>query len=65
MASEGRLEVLYENGGVIIYSVPGQLTLTEDGWYVPVPQDIAVPLPSMGTNSKIEAPSLQNIPDHS
>jgi len=49
MASEGRLDVLYENEAVVIYVVPGHLTKSDGGWYVPVPAPLPLPLPSMGT----------------
>jgi uncharacterized membrane protein len=49
MASEGRLVVLYENEGVVIYAVPERLVQTEGGWYEPVPQPLAAPLPELGT----------------
>lgn len=48
MASEGRLETLYQNDGVVIYAVPGRLTQTTGGWYEPVPAPLPLPLPSMG-----------------
>jgi hypothetical protein len=53
MASEGRLEVLYQNESVIIYAVPGKLAQTEEGWYVPVPQPVALPIPSMGSHPAV------------
>jgi uncharacterized membrane protein len=49
MASEGRLVVLYENEGVVIYAVPDLLMQTEGGWYVPLPQPLPLPLPTLGT----------------
>ncbi len=47
MAAEGRLEVLYENEGVVIYAVPGRLVAHADGWFAPVPLSLslAAPLP--------------------
>jgi uncharacterized membrane protein len=60
MASEGRLDVLYENEGVLIYVVPGQLALQDGGWYEPVPvsEPIVLPLPSMSTQpfARLEDP---------
>jgi uncharacterized membrane protein len=60
MASEGRLDVLYENDGVVIYAVPNTLALSEGGWYVPVPQAmpqaVPLPLPSMGAQSSGSPP---------
>jgi uncharacterized membrane protein len=60
MASEGRLEVLYENEGVVIYTVPGRLALQEGGWFAPVaaPLDASSPVPSIGAQppAKIEVP---------
>ena len=55
MASEGRLEVLYQNEGVVIYAVPGRIQQTEGGWYVPVPipGPLPLPLPSMGTQPSL------------
>ncbi len=35
MATTGDLEVLYENPGGVIYSLPGSLELQTEGWYVP------------------------------
>jgi uncharacterized membrane protein len=49
MASEGRLEVLYQNDSVTIYAVPGTLAQTEGGWYAPVPQPVALPVPRLGS----------------
>jgi uncharacterized membrane protein len=49
MATEGRLEVIYENEGATIYAVPGRLTLSDEGWYIPVPEPLMLSLPSMGT----------------
>jgi len=48
MAAEGRLDVLYENEGVVIYVVPGRLVEQVDGWFAPVPMPMAVPLPTVG-----------------
>jgi uncharacterized membrane protein len=53
MASEGRLVVLYENEGVVIYAVPERLILTDDGVYVPVKQPQPLPLPSMGLTPSV------------
>jgi uncharacterized membrane protein len=53
MASEGRLEVLYQNDGVTIYAVPGTLAHADGGWYVPVPQPVALPNPSMGSQPAV------------
>jgi uncharacterized membrane protein len=49
MASEGKLDVLYKNDGVVIYAVPGHLTLAQGGWYVPVPEPDRNGVPDMGT----------------
>jgi uncharacterized membrane protein len=48
MASEGRLVVLYENEGVVIYAVPDRVVLSGDGKYHPVPVRARLPVPSMG-----------------
>jgi uncharacterized membrane protein len=64
MASEGRLEKLFENEGVIIYAVPGRLALADGGWYVPVPASVPLPLPSMGIYppARLSIPKLNSNP---
>ncbi|MCC6456508.1 MAG: glycosyltransferase family 39 protein [Caldilineaceae bacterium] len=42
MATAGRLDVLFENEGVVIYAVPGRLAMQDGGWFVPVPQPPAL-----------------------
>ena len=37
MAIQGLLMDVYENKGVTIYAVPGRLSATEGGYFVPVP----------------------------
>lgn len=61
MATEGRLEVIYENDGVVIYAVPGTLAAHEGGWLAPVPKPLPQPLPSVGT----QPPARLEIPEHS
>ncbi len=60
MASEGRLDVLYENEGVLIYVVPGRLALQDGGWYEPVPvaEPFVLLLPSMSAQpfARLEDP---------
>jgi uncharacterized membrane protein len=61
MATEGRLEVLYENEGVVIYAVPGRLAIQDGGWYIPVPGPLPITLPSMGT----QPPARHEVPEQS
>jgi uncharacterized membrane protein len=49
MAIEGRLDVLYENEGVIIYAVPGRLAAHDGGWLARVPEPLS--LPDVGTQA--------------